>query len=339
MKTHKILIILGIMLMLVSAGKAQSHSYVITPSREGKFITSIPNLKVPNTTPLSKLAATRKNSTTDDYYPFLNNSKWFTLDNTFEGYVSQFSYTSGDTIINDNHYYVIKYKIIKLPNGNNNPYSNGSGIMCYLREDITNKQVYLNKWGNKREHLLYDFNLTTNNKMPYDTTFTLTKIDTVEIAVGKRKRFTFQDSANNKAIWIEGVGNISDPFSPNLTVPNYVQLICSYQNNVIIYDEGEVNGVNCTMYKDAELKLEELELLSCKLYPNPTRGKFRVSVENEEPIQSVKILDLSGKILANIGDNLDLKYLDLNISGMMKGTYICVVRTRNKIKSFQVIKE
>jgi hypothetical protein len=325
------------MLMLVTSGKTQNQS--TSPYGTSKYTASLPNTKIPNTIPLSNALAIRKSSVADYYYPFLNNSKWFTLDNTFEGYVSQFSYTSGDTILNDNHYYVIKYKIIKLPNGNNNPYASGSGLLCYLREDVANKKVYLNKWGNKRENLLYDFNLTINNPMPYDTTFTLIKIDTVIIAAGQRRRFTFHDSTNYKVIWIEGIGNISDPLFPNLISPNYVKLICSYQNNAIIYDEGEVNGVNCTMYKDAELKLEELELLSCKLYPNPTRGKFRVSVENEEPIQSVKILDLSGKIIANIGDNLDLKYLDLNISDMMKGTYICVVRTKNKIKSFQVIKD
>lgn len=338
MKTHKILIILGIMLTLVTAGKAQSHSYVITPSREGKFITSIPNLKVPNTTPLSKLAATRKNSTTDDYYPFLNNSKWFSMWNTTDIFQFRFTFINSDTIINNFHYYDIGLSITYSFNGVNNPFLKGSSIKYLLREDLENKKVYkLNNWDNS-EQLLYDFNLSVDSKMPYDQTFTLIKIDTVEIAAGARKRFTFRDSANSKIIWIEGIGNIQEPIYPNAS-PIYKRLICFYQNNIIIYDQGELNYFNCTSFKDLNLDINEQEVLSCKLYPNPTHGQFRVSVENEEPIQSVKILDLSGKVIANIGDNLDLKYLDLNISGMMKGTYICVVRTRNKIKSFQVIKE
>jgi len=278
----------------------------------------------------------------DDYYPLLNNSKWFEINKGgFEGVVNDFYYIGGDTTINNKHYYEIRFKSFKLPNVFNYPYSDyiNSHSLIYLREDVANKKIYTpTKWNNS-ESLLYDFSLNINDKMPYDTAFTLIRIDTVEITGGARKRFNFQNKNNYKVTWIEGIGNISSPFHVDTPISDFDKLICSYQNNEVIYDEGVVNGINCTDYKDAESGLDDVEINSCTLYPNPTQGKFRISLNNTAKIKSLKIIDIYGKLVSDVGDNLNLDQIDLNISSLLRGVYFCVICTGNEVGTFKIIKE
>ena len=280
-----------------------------------------------------------KDNLTDNYHPFLNSSKWLSVNNDFEGYINSFYYMDGDTIINNLLYYTIKYKIIKLPNIYNNPWFSGQGINCYLREDIENKKIYKLQTKNKSESIFYDFNLRINDKMQNDTSYTLFKIDTVHIAAGFRKRFnfkTYNDYAT--AIWIEGVGNITDPLVFNDNVSQYINTICAYQFNEIIYDQGETNGVSCTDFKETFSGLEDVEINTCKLYPNPTKDKFSISISNGN-LKSIRIIDVYGRIVTDQGNNLDLHYLNLNISNLQNGLYFCVVCTENETGTFKIIKE
>jgi hypothetical protein len=96
----------------------------IDPYNNGKFTAEILNDQTASQTTSQSSAPsyTKQYTKTDDYYPLLNNSKWFSTENMLEGNLNSYYFMSGDTVVNNNHYYEIKLKFIKLPNVYNYPY-------------------------------------------------------------------------------------------------------------------------------------------------------------------------------------------------------------------------
>ena len=310
----------------------------IDPNIGGKFSTEILTDQPFNLASNPSLA--KHYSKTNDYYPLLNNSKWFSSENMLEGNLNSYYFMSGDTVVNNNHYYKIKLKFIKLPTVLNYPFCDYSTIktVYYLREDIENKKIYkLNNWNNS-ESIFYDFSLKVNDIIFNDSNCILTKIDSFKISDGIRKRFNFTCYSSNGVSWIEGIGNMSG-FDPTIVSSQYSKLICVYQNNQLIYDVGEINGITCTDYNDVQSGLTDIEINSCILYPNPTTGKFRISLNNTAKIKSLKIIDIHGKLVSDVVDNLNLDQIDLNISSLLRGVYFCVICTGNEVGTFKIIKE
>lgn len=297
--------------------------------------------KYPSVTPDTYLStsSTKTNLNNDIYHPFLNNSKWFTVKNLYEGYINAFSYFSGDTTVNDLLYSKLKYKFIKLPNLFNYIYATYNKTYQYnhyFREDIENKKVYILSWG-KYESLFYDFGINEGDKLSSDTSFILTKTDTIKIVGGLRKRFTFETASGDNIIWIEGIGNISDPLSPTAIFQPYSKLYCAYQSDSLIYENCYLPDINCIDYSNIEAGFRSAEINRCNIYPNPTTGKFTIAM-NDDALSIIKLYDMNGKLLKNLKCDLKSKTVSWDISNLLAGVYYCVIDTHHATETYKIIK-
>jgi Secretion system C-terminal sorting domain len=281
----------------------------------------------------------------EEYHPFLENDKWLVVLNTFEGSNNRLVFVDRDTIINGLIYYKLKYKFIKLPKVFNYPFVTYNDVPLdyphLLREEANSKKVFLRVWG-KYETLLYDFNLVEGDTMPNNATLILSKIDSVQINVGFRKRFVFNSTKDNsyQAIWVEGIGNVQDPLDQSRIYDSKDGIFCAYSNNQITYE-------NCILFCDCLDYLKEgsginqtIKTGNYKVYPNPVKNNFYIYLDNGT-IKSVRIIGLNGRLVKNVGDNIGTNFIDnIDISSLSSGIYLCVVTTLNgEVGNFKVVKE
>lgn len=71
------------------------------------------------------------------------------------------------------------------------------------------------------------------------------------------------------------------------------------------------------------------------VYPNPTTGLIKIKPGNNIIVKSIKITDLTGKLVLNAKNNL----LQLNIQNLEAGVYILSIITENKSYNTTIIKE
>lgn len=339
---------IGIILLavLITSSSSLNGQKTLTFDKEVRKNTYIEdNAEILNSTNVqpksecSSASLIKSNLNNDVYHPFLNNSKWFTVNNSYEGYINRFSYLSGDTIINNLLYSKLKYKFIKLPNLFNYIYATYNKTYLYdhyFREDVDNKKVYILSWG-KYEDLFYDFNLNVGDKLSSATSFTLSEIDTIEIKGEDRKKFTFKTVSGENIIWIEGIGNISDPLSPTAIFQPYSKLYCAYQNDSLIYDNCYLPDINCYDYSNVETGLNNTDIYGCNIYPNPTTGKFTVTV-NGDALNTIKLYDMNGTLLRVFECNLTENSVSLDISNLLAGVYYCVIETQHAFGTYKIIK-
>lgn len=219
--------------------------------------------------------------TSTPYYPLLDKPKWYTvLPTIIEGTSVRKIEDIGDTLINGTSYTIINISPYNLPNlPNTYPFYYDTGNV-YLREDVLDKKVYQkSSTSGFPDSLIYDFSLNVGDAFPGIPAITLTTIDSVLIASGYHKRFIFT-YANDSIVWIEGVGNITNPLGTNAWF-YYLgfHIICSYQNDTLVYDEGGLYAINCgniTSDNHHELTMQNSEL---SIVPNPNNGSFSVVVD------------------------------------------------------------
>ena len=72
----------------------------------------------------------------------------------------------------------------------------------------------------------------------------------------------------------------------------------------------------------AGLSTIETEMPGIRIYPNPTQGS--VTLENSTGINSIKIVDLSGKEVLNVKDVNSITY-SIDLSALKPGTYVLQV--------------
>lgn len=89
-----------------------------------------------------------------------------------------------------------------------------------------------------------------------------------------------------------------------------------------------------------EIDLNSVEVNKCLLFPNPTDGKFRIYLNHPTArIQTVSLYDADGRLVTTIGVNLNLIFLDMDISSLRKGLYFCHIKTNNENGLFKIIKK
>jgi photosystem II stability/assembly factor-like uncharacterized protein len=79
---------------------------------------------------------------------------------------------------------------------------------------------------------------------------------------------------------------------------------------------------------DPHTSVDELSENDLQVYPNPTSGKFRLTINKQDPgILQVKLMDMTGKIIKeNMENQFTGRYIqDFDISSYAKGTYILQV--------------
>jgi hypothetical protein len=77
--------------------------------------------------------------------------------------------------------------------------------------------------------------------------------------------------------------------------------------------------------------------ISIVAFPNPTRGFIIIESENNNPIQSVSVCDMEGRLLNSIG-NLHSKFYTLHLEGLSAGIYFLDCLTANGSQKVRVVK-
>ena len=152
-----------------------------------------------------------------------------------------------------------------------------------IRQNISQRKIFIVPVGGNTEILLYDFNLSVGNPIP--TTYNDYKVasnnvylsDSILIGNNYRKRFWVGDTSSNVSL-IEGIGSSFGLMYPYpLTTNQYVlgrQLICFIQNGQTLYPDSTYNctpatGINEIIYK-----------LSLNIFPNPFSTQTTLQTDN-----------------------------------------------------------
>lgn len=72
------------------------------------------------------------------------------------------------------------------------------------------------------------------------------------------------------------------------------------------------------------------------VWPNPTNGTLRLGIDASEPISSVEVLDVNGRVVLRMGGLAD-KTIDLSV--LHPGMYTVVVRTEDGVRTARVVRE
>ena len=219
------------------------------------------------------------------------------------------------------------------------PSCNGSIIYSFIN---TIPSFYLRSAGTQMfiyptggpEYLLYDFNLAIGDSLPltwnnFDSTVTVTAMDSFFTPSGYRKRFTL--TGNTWAQYLlEGVGSSRGLIEP-LQVPfecGY-QLDCYGQNNSAYYPAP---GPTCDLMVGEK---EEFDGLTFDVYPNPFMDELNVSSFRSQV--QVTIYNIVGElILTGTGDGNNLKLETFNLK---PGIYLIQVRSEAGVITKKIIKQ
>ncbi|MDD2412351.1 MAG: T9SS type A sorting domain-containing protein [Bacteroidales bacterium] len=85
------------------------------------------------------------------------------------------------------------------------------------------------------------------------------------------------------------------------------------------------------------IDISEAELNSLKIKPNPAHHFFQIITPDQNKLSSIKIYDISGRLIENYIVNMNNKY---DISKLKTGIYYCVVHLQNGfLKTIKLIKQ
>jgi Secretion system C-terminal sorting domain/Pregnancy-associated plasma protein-A len=273
------------------------------------------------------------------YIPMLQNTKWWlNRVHPIEGTESLLLYQSTDTIIDAHTYSKIKLMIgpffsywISPPPPN---------FVLYWREDTLSKTVYEYNAAAQQEDLIYDFSLNVGDSFPSTIqafhNYTVITKDTVNFLGVDRTRLIF----TNNVIWIEGIGNINHPYMPYIAFFNTGNwLVCAYQNNNTIYDDGATQGLNCNLITGLNT-IENNGSFSVKLN-NLFSEKITCKIELQNPEQlDFSISDMAGREVKKTSkhfDNLKSDFL-LDLNKLKSGIYILRIANKATSLTFKIAK-
>lgn len=165
---------------------------------------------------------------------------------------------------------------------------------------------------------LMDFNLSVGDSVEFwpilinGQQLKVNKVDTAIFNDGiERKRIHLEDS---KIIWIEGIGNLGNPFyylSQGSTVP-FGYLSCYFENDIIVFEELNDQYDECLI-----TSLDENYLSDLTIYPNPGNGHLNII---SEKAGLLSFYNLEGRLIYKT--NIDQGKNETDISNFSKGAYI-----------------
>ena len=84
-----------------------------------------------------------------------------------------------------------------------------------------------------------------------------------------------------------------------------------------------------------ELSANTFETIQASAYPNPTTGVLYIHMENDAPINSIRVMDLSGKTVMEQAD-VRRSFFDLDMTNLKNGYYFVQINTENGIATKKV---
>jgi len=149
---------------------------------------------------------------------------------------------------------------------------------------------------------------------------------------------------NTWELWVDGVyqGAVSgSAYNPALA--NSEPLTIGYynlgDNGNHLYFDGSIDEVRIYnralnqneidyLYSHTLLEINDIEVNNFKIYPNPTKNFINIDNPFNHPISTIKILDISGRIILSFNNN----FKKLDVGKLHTGTYILqIVDTNDRI--------
>ncbi len=277
----------------------------------------------------------------------INGNEWYHYF-WFEASCNHQLVVEGDSIIND-----ISYKRI-VNNGDecNYPYES------FYREDVANKQVFYHYY-DTTEILIYDYSLLPGDTIEstyqyYQFSLVLDSISTVipqhsssifvpELMLDHPRIFYLSSTggSSRSAIWIEGIGNIADPFHPNTPWTAGAlgdALLCHFDNTGFrdyhdIYEEESAPCLGPIVSID-EISHQDRSFL-VNVFPNPST-EF-ITIETDIELKDISVLDISGKLLKRYPAN---KLDEIDMTNFSSGVLFFVFQTvDNKYEIKKIVKK
>ena len=250
-------------------------------------------------------------------------------------------FVDGDSLFNAtlyNKYYTTNDSVVA-----------SGAFYALLREDTTTGKVFSISAGQTQEQLLYDFSLQVGDTVsvypisfPYYTGAVKVQVDAVDsLLLGntyhKRLKITgYDQNTGYDEYWIEGIGSTMGIFNSGITGVvvfdiYYPTLLCFERDGNLLYDNPDF--ADC--YEDYPTGLTELEFIqNINVFPNPFSQT--VTVEAGEIINSIKIIDLEGKIIKHALIESQKKQLDM--TGINQGVYFVIIESAKHKALKQIVK-
>lgn len=281
------------------------------------------------------------------YYPFLGNDKKWNILHTSNSWPedSGYCYTEQIRLGNDTLIDGITYKVIISSKDSLLTRWNTIGFM---RENIEDKNIFYLPV-NKKEILLYDFSIEVNDtietkfKFGEENTgvldsivkYVVISIDSIKINNQERKKINLKCLTypwNITYSWIEGIGDIYGLFAPCFPFmcgSENTLLLCFYEDDNLVYSNLTGTYNECFYWLVSETYQNMPSFIS--IYPNPSDGKYIISVSITEPY-NLTIMNNTGNIFLN--KKIHGSY-NIDISNLNNGLYYFIF----DFKNFRVVKK
>jgi hypothetical protein len=246
---------------------------------------------------------------------------------------------TGDTLIGDNTYHKLQeFGVIYMGvPGNNCLGPVGSIFNNYIgafRNDVLGKKVYFVPEGAAMEVLLYDFNLSLNDKLPetylynynQDTSY-ISQVDSVLIGNEYHSRYQLSTGSQIGYVYlIEGIGSsygllawLYPPFEFGS------ELLCFKQDSVTVYPD---QSYECELVTGMSDPIQENVKFS--ISPNPVvSGIGVVNMPGLLQYSTLVLLDLPGKEVLRV-ENIEPGSI-LHTDHLSQGIYFYRVLSGNKV--------
>jgi hypothetical protein len=238
----------------------------------------------------------------------------------------------GDTIINGLTYTLLSnmYAITKRDQYGHFYEEYYKGYHSAMREDSF-KHVYFYDFTDKRDTLLYDFNLKVGDTLPAYTNpsqYQVLKIDSVLIGSVYRKRFGiigfWHDSIPIDAI-IEGIGSTQGLTSTIIFPFEAIsRLECFSLNGKSVYPDTSYKTCEIIVSVNKEVKKD----VKFTIFPNPTIGQFTIQTQSIFSESDICVRDVLGRIV--LQEKLQSPNQTFNIANQLKGLYFVELKVGEK---------
>ena len=81
---------------------------------------------------------------------------------------------------------------------------------------------------------------------------------------------------------------------------------------------------------------DKLPSNAANIYPNPAKNEITISVDNQFNVQSIRLMDITGREVKNITAN---NIVRINVSDLQSGYYMINIQTSEGLISSKLIKE